>query len=107
MRKPDPNVRIAVTGAGIICSIGRDKSEVWDSIVKSRAGIGRLTRFEGEVFPTELAAEVVAPIATREAKRLSRTDLLAIIAAKEALAQAGDVPLERAIVSTGTSTGGL
>ena len=40
-------------------------------------------------------------------KRLSRTDLLAVIAAKEAISQAGDIPIERAIVSTGTSTGGL
>ena len=39
MRKPDLDTRIAVTGAGIICSIGRDKSEVWSSIVEARAGI--------------------------------------------------------------------
>ncbi|HEX6642843.1 MAG TPA: beta-ketoacyl-[acyl-carrier-protein] synthase family protein [Thermoanaerobaculia bacterium] len=108
MRKPDPSIRIAVTGAGIICSIGRDKAEVWDSIAAARAGIAQLTRFPDETFPTDLAAQAdVDPSTTREAKRLSRTDLLAVIAAKEALAQAGDVPLDRAIVSTGTSTGGL
>jgi len=109
MRKPDLDTRIAVTGAGIICSIGRNQSEVWQSIVESRSGIGKLTRFPGETFPTGIAAEAEAalPISKRDAKRLSRTDLLALIAAKEALAQAGDVPLERAIVSTGTSTGGL
>src|SRR6266545_1465608 len=32
---------------------------------------------------------------------------LAVIAAAEAIAQAGDIPRERAVVSTGTSTGGL
>jgi len=113
MRKPDPTVRIAVTGVGIICSIGRNAAEVWRSIRESRAGIGKLTRFDGETFPTDLAAEVDAdvdallPIAKRDAKRMSRTDKLAIIAAAEALAQARDVPLDRAVVSTGTSTGGL
>lgn len=118
MRKPDPNVRIAVTGAGIICSIGRNKGEVWQSIRESRAGIGALTRFPGETFPTTIAAEVEAevgsmlPIDAREAKRLSRTDRLAVIAAAEAIAQANDgtsspLPRERTIVSTGTSTGGL
>jgi len=112
MRKPDPNVRIAVTGAGIICAIGRNKEEVWRSIVESRDGIGKLTRFPGETFPTDLAAEVdrdltpMLPIAKRDAKRLSRTDLLAVIAAREALEQSG-APRERAIVATGTSTGGL
>ncbi|HKO00727.1 MAG TPA: beta-ketoacyl-[acyl-carrier-protein] synthase family protein [Thermoanaerobaculia bacterium] len=118
MRKADLNVRIAVTGAGIICSIGRNKEEVWSSIRESRAGIGVMSRFSGETFPTDIAAEVnvelneMLPISTREAKRMSRSDLLAIVAAKEALAQADEgatspLPRERAIVSTGTSTGGL
>jgi 3-oxoacyl-[acyl-carrier-protein] synthase II len=109
MRKPEPSTRIAITGAGIICSIGRNKGEVWESIAAARAGIARLTRFADETFPTDLAAEadLVASLTAREAKRMSRTDLLAVLAAKEALAQAGDVPVGRAIVSTGTSTGGL
>src|SRR5206468_12129040 len=90
--------------------------EVWQSIRESRAGIGKLTRFPGETFPTDIAAEVerdlgdLLPIAKSEARRLSRSDCLAVIAAKEAIAQASGsspLPLERAIVSTGTSTGGL
>lgn len=116
MRKPDLSTRIAVTGAGIICSIGRNQSEVWQSIRESRAGIGKLTRFPGETFPTDIAAEVghdidaLLPIPKSEARRLSRSDRLAVVAAKEAIAQASassPLPLERAIVSTGTSTGGL
>src|SRR5260370_28336506 len=116
MHKPDISIRIAVTGAGIICSIGRNKDEVWRSICESRAGIAKLTRFPGETFPTDLAAEVEAdvsgmlPIKRREARRLSRSDVLAVIAAKEAIEQASasaPLPVERAVVSTGTSTGGL
>lgn len=93
---------------GVICSIGRNKSEVWQSIVESRAGIGKLTRFAGETFPTDLAAEVADELP--RAKRLSRTDLLAVAAAREAIEQASEhapMPSGRAIVSTGTSTGGL
>lgn len=114
MRKPDPSTRIAVTGAGILCAIGRDKEEVWRSIRESRDGIGPLIRLAGETFPTNLAAEVRdelrLPISKREAKRLSRTDLLALVAANEAIEQASTnapLPRERAIVATGTSTGGL
>lgn len=113
MRKPDLNTRIAVTGMGIICSIGRNKEEVWKSIRESRSAIGKLTRFPGETFPTDIAAEVdenvvpLLPVKKRDLKRYSRTDLLAVIAAGEALAQAGAIPRERTIVSTGTSTGGL
>jgi len=127
LRKPDPDIRIAITGAGILCSIGRNKDEVWNAIVESRAGIRKLTRFPGETFPTDLAGEVDEPalsVPRRDAKRLSRSDRLAIIAAGEAIAQASvgagalagssageapaaTLPLDRAIVSTGTSTGGL
>jgi 3-oxoacyl-[acyl-carrier-protein] synthase II len=109
MRRPDPNTRIAITGLGIICSIGRNQNEVWDSIVAARAGIAPLTRFPNDTFPTDLAAEAELEVSlpAREVRRLSRTDLLAVVAAQEAIAQAGDVPLARAIVSTGTSTGGL
>jgi 3-oxoacyl-[acyl-carrier-protein] synthase II len=117
MRKPDTSTRLAVTGLGIICSIGRNQSEVWESIAASRAGIDKVTKFPGETFPTDIAAEVgdiagLAGIDSREARRMSRSDLLAVIAATEALAQANEgatAPLdrERAVVSTGTSTGGL
>lgn len=105
MRKADLSTRIAVTGAGIVCSIGRNKAEVWQAITESRAGIARMTRFPGETFPTDIAAE--ASLDLPKGKRLSRTDLFAVAAAKEAIEQAGDIPLERAVVSTGTSTGGL
>ena len=118
MRRADTSTRIAVTGLGIICSIGRNQSEVWRSIVESRAGIGKLTKFAGETFPTDIAAQVdddlddMLPVGGREARRMSRSDLLAVIAANEAVTQANDgatwpVPRERAIVSSGTSTGGL
>lgn len=109
MKRPDPTTRIAVTGLGIICSIGRNQDEVWDSILAARAGIAPLTRFPDDTFPTDIAAEAQLEVSlpAREARRMSRTDLLAVAAAQEAIAQAGDVPRERAIVSTGTSTGGL
>jgi 3-oxoacyl-[acyl-carrier-protein] synthase II len=105
VRIPDLSTRIAVTGAGIVCSIGRNKAEVWEAIVEARAGIRKMTSFPGETFPTDIAAEVLATLPY--AKRFSRTDLLAVAAAKEALEQANGAPTERAIVSTGTSTGGL
>ena len=118
MRNADTSTRLAVTGLGIICAIGRNQHEVWRSIVASRAGIGKLTKFPSETFPTDIAAEVdgdlsdLLPIGRREARRMSRSDLLAVIAANEAVAQADSgsslpLPRERTVVSTGTSTGGL
>lgn len=110
-------VRIAVTGVGIVCSIGRDRAEVWQAICDSRDGIGRLTRFGNETFPTDLAAEVQcdlrqeAGFTRRQLKRLSRTDLLAVAAARQALEQAdrgaAPIPRQATLVSSGSSTGGL
>ena len=116
MRIPDLRTRIAVTGTGVICAIGRNRDEVWKSICESRDGIAKLSRFPGESFPTDIAAEAqlelgdLLPQSRRELRRLSRTDLLGVIAVAEAIAQAethSPLPLERAIVSSGTSTGGL
>lgn len=115
MKNSDSQMRLAITGMGIICSIGRNQHEVWESIGASRAGIEPLSRFPGESFPTNLAAEAAPDLyaligGPRAAlRRLSRTDLLAVVAAKEAIAQSvgeGSMPLAT-IVSSGSSTGGL
>src|SRR5258706_13130563 len=95
MRRADTSTRLAITGVGIICSIGRNRSEVWRSIVESRAGIGKLTKFPGETFPTDVAAEVgdiddLLPIDSPEARRRSRSALLAVISASEAIEQSND-----------------
>ena len=110
MRRPDPDTRIAVTGSGIICAIGRNREEVWRAITESRAGIGLRSPFPGESAAEGFTAEVRLGAGRRRDRRLSRTDRLAIIAAGEALEQAAaasPLPLGRAIVATGTSTGGL
>ncbi len=118
MRRADTSTRLAVTGIGIICSIGRNQDEVWRSIIESHSGIGELTKFPGDTFSTDIAAEVegdlddALAIDGREAKRMSRSDLLAVIAASEAVMQSDrgartPLPRGRAVVSTGTSTGGL
>src|SRR5437660_10158125 len=109
MRTPDTSIRLAITGIGIICSIGRNRQEVWRSIVESRAGIGKLTKFPGETFPTDVAAEVgdiadLLPLDKRATKRMSRSDLLAVIAANEAIAQSDQgattpLPRRRAVLA--------
>ena len=115
MKHSDPTIRLAITGLGIVASIGRNQDEVWRSVAESTSGIGKLTRFPGESFPTDLAAEVdfdlsMLPGKSRaELRRLSRTDLLALVAASEALAQAfpAGAPPQATVVSSGSSTGGL
>lgn len=117
MKVVDRRTRVAVTGIGITCSIGRNSHEVWESLEQMKDGIGPMSRFPGEAFLTDLAAEIpedvieVSGVDRRELKRFSRSDRLALLAVGEALEQARSsgepLSLDEAVVSTGTSTGGL
>ncbi len=79
---------VAVTGMGVVTSLGRGKTENWAALTAGRSGIHRINRFPTDGLRTTIAGTVdfldvepmVAPV-------LSET--LATIAADEAVAQAG------------------
>jgi len=108
--------KVYVTGLGIISAIGNNVSETMDSVTNQRSGIGTLdnisTRHKndipvGEVKSTnvELVAMAGLPIGTRT----SRTALLGIIAAKEAVKSAGITNIRefRTGIISATSVGGM
>ena len=107
--------RVAVTGLGIVCALGRDRHEVWSSALAGRRGFGRVERFDTAGCRTDFAAEVRASPVPHElpravARRASRTDLFCWTAASEAVAQAGlhgPDDLEALGVVIGSSTGGM
>jgi 3-oxoacyl-(acyl-carrier-protein) synthase len=108
--------RVFVTGTGIISAIGTNTEEVLESLTRSSSGIGEISLMN-TVYRQELpAAEVkisdndlrdMAGITTNEP--FSRTALLAVTAARQAVAAAG--PLAIRDVRTGlvsaTTTGGM
>lgn len=84
--------RVVVTGLGAVTSLGNDLATTWDGLVAGRSGIGPITLFDSTGYRTHVAAEVktlprVAP--ERVQRRLSRTDVIGLAAAQEALADAG------------------
>lgn len=90
-----PNARIAVTGMGVISSIGNNVAENLEALRQSKHGIHPIQRLEthhnkqllaGEVFLTnkELYERLGLPLH----HAYSRTTLLAIMAAKQALRHA-------------------
>lgn len=88
--------RVYITGAGIISSIGLNYREVLTSLHASASGIGKMTLIDSVYSDDIPVAEVKATneelktIAGPPAKGVfSRTSLLGIIAAQEALSQAG------------------
>ncbi len=50
--------RVVVTGLGCVTPVGNDVNTMWESLRKSRSGIGKITHFDAGNFPTRIAAEV-------------------------------------------------
>ncbi|SKB75084.1 3-oxoacyl-(acyl-carrier-protein) synthase [Parapedobacter luteus] len=93
MTPPEP---IAITGMGAISAIGEDVVSNFRSLEQSRHGIGRITRLDtfhhdrlmaGEIGLSDKALYERLAIADHEA--YTRSTLLALVAAKEALDMAG------------------
>jgi 3-oxoacyl-[acyl-carrier-protein] synthase II len=88
-------VRVVVTGLGAITPLGLDQPSTWEALVAGRSGIGPITRFDPEAVgvDTRIAGEVrfdpLDHFDRRAARRLDRVMQLALVASREALADAG------------------
>lgn len=103
---------VVVTGIGATTPVGGDVASTWDALLAGRSGVRSLTEEWASELPVQFAARVAvdpADVLDRvEARRLDRTQQLALIAAREAWADAGtpDVDPERLGVSIATGIGG-
>jgi 3-oxoacyl-[acyl-carrier-protein] synthase II len=50
--------RVVVTGLGIICPIGNNVAQAWDSALAGKSGITRITRFDPARLSSQVAGEV-------------------------------------------------
>lgn len=112
------NAGVTVKGSGLICAIGFNKQDCLQSLKEGRSGISKcelLQTAHKEVFPVgeiklsnaQLLEKLQIPI--QDSKRYTRTTLLAIVAAKEAIADAG-IQLNDGKTTglvLGTSVGGM
>jgi 3-oxoacyl-[acyl-carrier-protein] synthase II len=86
--------RVVVTGLGAITPVGNDVESTWRAAVDGESGIDFIRSFDASGFPVRIAAEVNgfdpgSVASPKEARRLDRNVLLALGAAKEAMADAG------------------
>ena len=86
--------RVAVTGLGAVTPIGNDAPSTWRAAVAGESGVDFIHSFDADGFPVRIAAEVKdfdpSGVATpREVRKLDRNVLLALGAAREAVADAG------------------
>lgn len=90
MTSNDP---IVITGLGGVCALGKSAGEIWSSMKRGVCGIGPLTIPTAIELKTEIAAQIAElpahDIHRRHMATMSRFGLLAVLAANEALAQAG------------------
>jgi len=104
--------KVVVSGIGIISSIGKNLSETYDSLVEKRSGISKISILETKHKDEFLAGEIkltheqlIDLAAVNPAQAWTRTALLGIIAAKQAVDDSGVNPAECSIISASTVGG--
>ncbi|WP_197320446.1 beta-ketoacyl synthase [Saccharomonospora sp. NB11] len=115
------NIDVVITGLGATTPLGADVPSTWDGLLAGRSGVRALDAdwLEKSDLPVKigavLAEEPTEKIPRVQARRLDRCEQVALLAAREAWADAGfepptdesqDVEPERLGVSIGTGIGG-
>ncbi len=103
-------VPVAVTGLGALTPLGADVEALRTGLLEGRSGVRLLDEPEFAELPARLAAtvDVTGRLERVEARTLDRVQQLALVAAREAWADAGspDVAPERLAVVIGSGIGG-
>ena len=85
--------KVVVTGLGAITPVGADTAATWEALVAGRSGVTALTDDWAAELPARIAAWAAAdPLTLMErvqARRMDRCEQFAMIAAREAWADAG------------------
>ncbi len=82
--------RVVVTGYGAVSPVGIGIPSFWDSLIKGKSGVRRITQFDPERFDSQIAGEIkdfVVPsfILPKDLKRIPRVVQFALKATEEAL----------------------
>jgi 3-oxoacyl-[acyl-carrier-protein] synthase II len=105
---------VVVTGLGATTPLGGDVATTWDALLAGRSGVSRITDDWIKPYPAQLVARLATDPADQidrvRARRLDRSQQVAVIAAEEAWRDAGGAdsgvdPLRVAVV-IGTGIGG-
>jgi 3-oxoacyl-[acyl-carrier-protein] synthase II len=109
--------RAVVTGLGAVTPLGNDVPTFWAGLVAGRSGVGRIAAYDASGEAVRIAAEVkdldvVGLLGPKRARRADQFTQIALIAADQAVADAGldfedsDTGRSAAVV-LGTAVGGI
>ncbi|MFJ6788448.1 beta-ketoacyl-[acyl-carrier-protein] synthase family protein [Streptomyces angustmyceticus] len=89
--------RVVVTGCGVVSPVGNTTADFWDALLAGRSGVGPVTRFDTSGLPVRIGGEVTGfdwsgCLTPQEARRSDSFTQYAVVAATEALRDAGLEP---------------
>ncbi len=108
--------RVVVTGLGAVTPVGNTVGDTWSNLLAGCSGIDRLTLFDTSAFSVQIGGEVKnfqpeSLIPSKELRHMDRSAKFALVAAKEAVADAfldmQAVCADRVGVIFGTAAGGV
>ncbi len=108
--------RVVITGMGMISPVGVGREACWTALLEGKSGAGQITAFDTEAFSVKIGAEVKdfdpgEIVDLKERKKTDRYAQFALVAAEEALGQAGFLEEppdgERTGVIIGSGIGGM
>jgi 3-oxoacyl-[acyl-carrier-protein] synthase II len=108
--------RVVITGLGILSPVGNNVAAAWENILAGRSGITKITRFDAQAFPSQIAGEVkgfdvTKHLSGKEARRYDTFIHYGLVATMDAIKDAalegfkGD--MDRVGVCIGSGIGGL
>jgi 3-oxoacyl-[acyl-carrier-protein] synthase II len=108
---------VMITGMGMVTCLGTGVAANWEAVTAGRSGIGPITLFDTEKYATRIAGEVrgnfdpQGHVPPKELRRMDRFQQFALVAAGEAMADAGlawppENPYRHGVVM-GSGMGGL
>jgi len=108
--------KVVITGMGVVTPLGNDLATTWDGLIHGRSGIDRITRFDPEGYPSQIAGEVKGfeidrYIEKKEQKKMDTFIHYALAAGQMAMENSGLVidegNADRVGVIVGAGIGGL
>lgn len=96
--EPNKNIRVAITGIGMITPLGQNTQATWENLLAKKSGVARIQSFDASGFTAQIAAEIrnFQPQEHIKNKKIikytTRPTQFALVAAEEALMDAGIRP---------------
>jgi 3-oxoacyl-[acyl-carrier-protein] synthase II len=108
--------RVVITGLGVVSPVGTGTDKFWTSLINGKSGISPITHFDASQFDCRISGKVTDydPLnyfSSKEARHLASFTQFAVVATREAIAQARldlkNIDLDRMSILIGSGIGSM